>query len=903
MVRAAVLCAALVCPAVAVAAQQATNPGPAQGQQQPPPTFRSGVNLVAVDVSVVDRNSRPVDDLKPADFAIKVDGQARSIVSAEFVSFRHGDDGPAAPGAWFSSNVGQRPGRLIMIVVDESHIRRGTINAIIDAAVGYIDTLGRSDRVAVQIIPGAGPLVNFTADHALVKRVLRTAVGSTIEADRTAKVGISEAVEILERPGPSDQLLPHSTLMSVIERECPGDHDAASLDRCRREIEGLARSVHASARARAVAAMVGLREIVDRLAATPDPKTVVLITEGVLVGRNFADISWVPERTAAASVSLYGLRVENEELEASMRSRSPSRDADRDLLEDGLNLLVGMARGTVFPFGANPKVTFARLGLELSGYYLLSFQPGPSDSDGRPHKIAVSVSRPGVTVRARREFSTSETTTAKPIDARLVDLLRSPLLFADFGIHTATFTYRDAEAGRLKVLVSTQIDRTFNPTGDFALAYYVLDQEGKIIATQVEPSIGAPGPAGPGRPHHFTGSVTMPPGRYSLKVAVLDPQGRKASLEHAFEARLTAVGQLRLGELMLASAPAAGLAAKPSADGRIASDVVVGYTELYSDAEPQLRQATLAFEVAVTAEGRAIATTDMEISTSPNKRTALGSLPASLLSPGEYVARVVLSSNGRPIGQVTRPFVLAPSAGPAAVVVAAAPAATPPRALVSAAPVPFVAPIESFDRSAVLTRPVIGFFLGRLAQPGIPPAPESLTPALGLARSGRFAEAAQFVEKAGANHVAAPFLAGLAHLAQADLQNAAVSFGAALKLAPEFSPAAFYLGACFAADGRDRDALVAWRLVSDVDPDAPWIHTQIADALWRQHARQEALAAADLDRLLVAMRAIFEAREAGRALESPAVDRDRFGKYFEAYKTAGGPAIAAAEGWKRVVDR
>jgi hypothetical protein len=33
------------------------------------------------------------------------------------------------------------------------------------------------------------------------------------------------------------------------------------------------------------------------------------------------------------------------------------------------------------------------------------------------------------------------------------------------------------------------------------------------------------------------------------------------------------------------------------------------------------------------------------------------------------------------------------------------------------------------------------------------------------------------------------------------------------------------------------------------------------------------------------------------------VDRDRFGKYFEAYKTAGGPAIAAAEGWKRVVDR
>jgi tetratricopeptide (TPR) repeat protein len=586
------------------------------------------------------------------------------------------------------------------------------------------------------------------------------------------------------------------------------------------------------------------------------------------------------------------------------------------MLEDGLNLLVGMARGSVFPFGVNPKVTFARLGLELSGYYLLSFQPRPGESDGKAHKIDVNVLRPGVTVRARREFATNETAAARPIDARLIDVLRSPLLFADFSIQTATFTYRDAEAGRLKVLVSTQIDRTFNPTGDFALAYYVLDETGKVVATQVEPSVGAPASAGAIRPHHFTGSVTMPPGRYSLKVAVIDAQGRKASLEHAFEAQLTAVGQLRLGELMLASAAAPGAAAKPSADGRIATDVVVGYTELYSEAEPQLQQATLAFEVATSAEGRAIATTEMEISAVPGKRTALGSLPLSLMSPGPYVARVVLSSNGRPIGRITRPFVLAPasstpassapgSSAPSAPAPAAAAPAAPgtPRPLVSAAPVPFESDIDSFDRPAVLTRPVVGFFLNRLERPGMAPLPAALMPALGLARSGRYNDAAAIVQKAGADHVAAPFITGLAHLAQADLQNAAVSFSAAMKLAPEFSPAAFYLGACFAAEGRDREALVAWRLITDVDPDAPWIHTVVADALWRLHQKNDALQAADLERLLTAMRAIFEAREAGRALDSSGIDRDRFNKYFDAYKSAGGTAVTTAEGWKKIVDR
>ena len=349
-----------------------------------------------------------------------------------------------------------------------------------------------------------------------------------------------------------------SVLADLFERECPGDHDQASLDACRRKLEGLARTVHASARSRSASTMLALREIVDRLAFSSDPKTVVLITEGVLVGRNFADTAWVPERTAAAAVSLYALRVDNEQFDAAMPRISPTRRADRELLLEGLDHLVGLARGTVFPLGANPQATFARLNLELSGHYLLSFQPQPGDRDGKAHQISIGVSRPGVTLRARREFSMNAGPAGKPIDARLMDVLKSPLLLSDFGLHVTTITLRDPDSAKLKVLVAAQIERAPGSPQRLALSYYVTDEKNSIVATHLEPALdgASAGELAPQR--HFTGSFLADPGRYLVKLAVIDDDGRGASVEHTFEAGLTAIGQLRLGELMVAAAPRPG---------------------------------------------------------------------------------------------------------------------------------------------------------------------------------------------------------------------------------------------------------------------------------------------------------------------------------------------------------
>ena len=67
--------------------EQQQKPAKAPKQEEPiqGPTFRTGIDLVAVDVAVVDRRGRPVEDLRAPEFSVKIDGEVRRVVSAELI--------------------------------------------------------------------------------------------------------------------------------------------------------------------------------------------------------------------------------------------------------------------------------------------------------------------------------------------------------------------------------------------------------------------------------------------------------------------------------------------------------------------------------------------------------------------------------------------------------------------------------------------------------------------------------------------------------------------------------------------------------------------------------------------------------------------------------------------------
>src|SRR5688572_32062146 len=89
---------------------------------QSQPTFRSGVELIRIDVSVLDKAGKPVTGLQPEDFVVTIDGAPRRVSFATFYGPDTDAPAAAAPAASPPPNVGTNrnaaPGRVVVFVVD-----------------------------------------------------------------------------------------------------------------------------------------------------------------------------------------------------------------------------------------------------------------------------------------------------------------------------------------------------------------------------------------------------------------------------------------------------------------------------------------------------------------------------------------------------------------------------------------------------------------------------------------------------------------------------------------------------------------------------------------------------------------------------------------------------------------
>lgn len=216
---------------VALAAQDP--PAPAEPAQQPQ-TFKSSVDLVPVDVNVVDRNGRPVADLTAQDFSLKVDGKSRRIASAQFIGVTRGVESTKQPED-YSSNPPSSGARLILLVIDQGNIGTSRGKYTIDAARRFIGRLTPADRVGLTTIPGAGPQIDFTANHALVESALKAITGQSDQGEhQDNQIGLSEAVA-LERGN-------RQVLQQIADRECTG-LAAGPLNECVATLQAQARSL------------------------------------------------------------------------------------------------------------------------------------------------------------------------------------------------------------------------------------------------------------------------------------------------------------------------------------------------------------------------------------------------------------------------------------------------------------------------------------------------------------------------------------------------------------------------------------------------------------------------------------------------------------------------------------
>jgi VWFA-related protein len=914
---------------VSAAGQAAT---PAQPQQ--PKTFKSSVDLVPVDVNVVDRNGRPVSDLTAQDFALKVDGKSRRIASAQFIAVTRDAERTPIP-ADYSSNASGTGARLIMIAVDQGNIGTARGRYAIDAARRFIGRLSPSDRVGLTTIPGAGPQIDFTANHALVERALESVVGQSDQGDhQDNQIGLGEAIE-LQRGN-------EQVIQRILDRECTGLGAGDELVTCRTKLMNQARTLYVDLKGRTRDTLLSLRHVMDRLARTNTPKTVVFVSEGILIEREVTELNWLGPLAARGQVTLYVLQLEPPIFDATNSRSSPTRRADIDLGQDGLSHLAGVARGTVFRVTSGADYAFNRLALELSGYYLLSFEPEANDRDTKVHKIKIEVPRrKDITIRARNEFSV-DAPRVRTVQEQLADVITTPLPATEIGLKLSAYSFTESASDKLRVILAAEIDRSQDPGGKIALAYTVVDENDRLVSTQVESEVTTPVRPDT-RTQTYVGAITASPGTYRIKVAVVDDGGKRGSVEHTVNAKLTSAGQIHLTDLLLGE-ESGGSGLSPTASAEFRGDMLHGYLELRSEAPEPLENAVVTLEIANNAQARAIdaapAQFEKEAAPAPTRRVAEGAVPIALLPAGEYVARAVVTVAGRKVGQVSRPFRIVRAAA-AAVSPASAAAAG---GLGTKPPIPFTSRIESFERAAVLAPPVVGFFLDRMNVGRN--APTTPSAAIEAARAGKFEEAIEAVKKTGNNQLAPVFFDGLARYAKGDLEGAAARFRESLRLETDFFPATFYLGACYAAGGKDQDAAGAWQMSLITESEAPFIYTLLGDAflrlrqldaaldilreasnLWPASDQVQlrlgtayALAAKpveavraldpylaqhpeDHERLLIALRSIYEARSTGQAIGTAQEDRLRFERYATAYTAAGGTQQALVEQWRKFIVR
>ncbi len=621
----------------------------AQTPQQRP-LFRAGVDLIEVDVTVVDGDSNPVTDLQASDFSVTVDGEPRRIVQAQFVSLRPPKDDemafpPAPEEIFFSSNADQTPGRLILIAVDEESLLFGEGRQVMLAAGEFVDSLNPADRVGLAVIPH-GVHIDFTSDHDRVRRAVESMSGLGTHRQGLFDIGVGEAYQIIVY---GDQ----RTFARVVARECVG-----GMVGCPQQVRGESRQIVGVQRFHTRNARLGLESLLAALRELERPNALVWIAGGFVIedALNLKEI----ERLAAASrTTLYAMMVAAPLIDMSRASWSPTTRDDERMKVQGLMALSSMTRGRLIRTRYNPGPLFEQVGRELSGYYLLGVESRPSDRDEERRRINVSVDRRGVQVRARREIGDVAEVSAQTVDERLARMLRSPISIQELPLRVATYAYQGTEREQMRIQVAAEVDAPGDVPSPLTVGIVLRDAEGRAVLTRQQQLTATPVHTADGPVLEASFPLTISPGTYSLRVAVVDATGQRGSVEHPVHAQVTSSGPLAAGDLVVAdqsSSQPGGVQAPVEA--RVTGDRLVVYTELYADSPAVWEHTTVHIGVADTAKGPARTRTTVTFDGVEEARRSVVSanVPVGDLPPGRYVARARVVYNSGEVVELHRPF-------------------------------------------------------------------------------------------------------------------------------------------------------------------------------------------------------------------------------------------------------
>ncbi len=517
----------------------------AQGDTQSRKVFRSGLNLVSVDVIVRDKSGAVVRGLTAADFEVREDGRPQEVSSFSFeeitskalppvesagllagVEAKIAEDAKRAPAA---AAVGAAPEpapapmtsdmlagrRLITLVFDVSSMQPEDVQRAVDSARRYVDEkMTAADLIAVTTVGSTlTVLTDFTADRAKVANALATLAyteGTSTEAPAASTAATDEAAAAAEE----------TTIVA----------DAAELDMFNNDVR-----------------LRALKTLAEALSPIEQKKAILYFSAGMQRSGhdNQVELRSAINAAVRANVAIYPIDTRGLQAVVPGGDARQASGRGQDMFsgrgvqqqfqqlsssQDTLTSLAADTGGRAFTDSNDFGEAFARAQRDMSAYYLLGYSSSNATKDGRFRRIQVRVKRDGFKVEARagyyadRDFThTSRTDREAQLEEQLfaaVSATDLPVLVTGSWFRLAADRYyvpialtvpgsavpvaNDKDPVTLDVLGVVRDERSF-PVGRFRETLKLPPGTGTTLA---------------GKQVLYQSGVTLPPGRFSVKVVV-----------------------------------------------------------------------------------------------------------------------------------------------------------------------------------------------------------------------------------------------------------------------------------------------------------------------------------------------------------------------------------------------
>jgi len=505
------------------------------------PAFRTTRELVSVDVVVRDKSGNVVRGLTQADFELREDGQPQQL---DTFTFQEISDRPMAVAAGATELLGgveakmaAAPGgartaeressapvpiasgtlagrRLIVLLFDVSSMQPDDVQRAVDSARKYVsEQMNAADLVAVVTVASSlDVLTDFSGERERVD----AALGRLASTEGTATTAAAANTTATDE--------------AAAAAEEATEAEVSDLDMFNNDVR-----------------LRALRTLAETLAPIEQKKAIVYFSAGMQRSGqdNLVELRAAVNASVRAHVAIYPIDVRGLQAVVPGGDAHQASGRGQDMFsgrgmaqqmsqlnssQDTLVSLAGETGGRAFTDTNDFGEAFTRVQRDMSAYYLLGYSSTNPTKDGRFRRVQVRVKREGLRVEARPGYYAARDfahTTRGDRETQLEEQLWSEVSATDIPVLvTGGFFRLAADRYYVPITVAVPGSAVTVPPGKDKATLDVLgvvrDEQGRPVGRMrqtMDLAAGA-GAALESKQVLYQSGVTLPPGRFALKVVV-----------------------------------------------------------------------------------------------------------------------------------------------------------------------------------------------------------------------------------------------------------------------------------------------------------------------------------------------------------------------------------------------